>query len=167
MFKRKRSNKIATNEEGQSTIEFALSMLFMMGFVLFFVQLCFLFAYGNLVQYATFMAARAYLSASNDYDDQQRRAKDVIIRLLKKSAGQAGVDRYPFIAKGEGGTELPGLEFDAPQFNPKNGDSSWMQGVRYKFRGKLAVIPISPGKGIGGATVTLTSESFQIGRAHV
>ncbi|MCM2276613.1 MAG: pilus assembly protein [Oligoflexia bacterium] len=151
-------------EAGQSTIEFALALTLMMGFVLFFVQLSLLFAYGNLVHYATFMAARAYLAAGMSNEDQQRRAQDTIVRLLKKSQGEPGLEKYAFIAQGEGGSgEIPGLSLGpSPQYQPKNADLSWMQGVRYSFRGRVSMVPIgAPKNGNPNAnSVTLTSESW-------
>ena len=42
-------------------------MLFLlMAFLLFYVQLSLLMGYGNYIHYATFMAARAYLSPGPD-----------------------------------------------------------------------------------------------------
>lgn len=149
------------NEKGQSTVEFALAMGLMMGFILFFIQVCLIFSYGNLVHYATFMAARAYLAAGPEDDDQKERAKDVIIRLLKKSKGQPGLEKYPFIARGDGGDgDVPGLTIGpGSRFDPKDASLSWMQGVRYRFRGKVSLVPIGNGRGSANF-VTLTSESW-------
>lgn len=159
-----RKEKRLLNQHGQSTVEFALSILLMMGFVLFFVQLSFLFAYGNLVHYATFMAARSYLAAGDSPEEQTERAKSVIIQLLKRSAGMAGVEKYPFIAKGEGngGSNVPGLITlgDGPNFDPANSSLSWMQGVRYRFKGKLTSVPLGGGKEGSANFLTLTSESW-------
>lgn len=148
------------NRRGQSTIEFALTIALLMGFVLLFVQMAFLFAYGNLVQYATFMSARAYLSASQDPDDQIQRAKRVIIRLLKRSESNPGVERYHFVAKGIEGEEIPGMMYSPPPpYTPKDTSSSWMQGIRYKFRAVLPMVPLSSREG-GANILTLTSESW-------
>ncbi|MCM2322415.1 MAG: pilus assembly protein [Oligoflexia bacterium] len=143
-------------------MEFALSLLLMMGFVLFFVQLSLLFAYGNLVHYATFMAARAYQAAGMTDQDQVRRARDTIVRLLKKSQGEPGLEKYRFIAQGEGGDgDVSGLTLGpGPQFDPKNIDLSWMQGVRYSFRGKVSMVPIGAAGRPNSNSVTLTSESW-------
>jgi hypothetical protein len=149
------------DEQGQSTIEFALSVFLTVGFFLFVVQLSFLFAYGNLVHYATFMAARAQLAAGLNGDDQDRRAKETIILLLKKSVGQPGVEKYGFIAQGQGGgVDVPGYTPKGGSvYNPKKNDFSWMYGVRYKFRGKVTSIPIGSSDA-GVNYVTLTSESW-------
>jgi len=147
-------------ESGQSTIEFALTMTLLMGFVLFFVHLAFLFAYGNLVHYATFMSARAYLSAGEDPEGQVKRAQTVIIRLLKRSEVNPGVEKYQFVAKGVEGEEIPGMYYSpkAP-YDGKDRGFSWLQGIRYKFRATLPMIPLSTGNG-GANSLTLTSESW-------
>ena len=164
LFKRNFINS-TRNEVGQSTVEFALTLMLLLAFVFFFFQLTMVSAFGNFAHYATFMAARAYLSAGADRQDQRERAKDVIIKLLKKSAGQAGIDRFPSIAKGFRGSEIGGLDLDPPgQFNPTDRNFSWLEGVRYTFRSKLFLIPLAGlGRSEGGPAanfLTLTSESW-------
>jgi hypothetical protein len=157
----KKLNKRKLGEEGQSTLEFALTLIFLLGFSLFFIQASLVFAYGNYVHYATFMSARAYLSAGSDQNDQIARARSVIVRMLKKGEGQAGSDRWPQIAKGVGGSNPPGLQMDPPgQFNPSDYDYSWMEGVRYTFRSRLFVVPFGQSSGDSANSLTLTSESW-------
>jgi hypothetical protein len=156
--------KIASGESGQSTVEFALTLIMLMGFVMFYLQLSMVMAFGNYVHYATFMSARAYLSSGPDQPDQARRAQEVIVRMLKKSTSQSSVDRLPSIAKGVGGGDIAGYESAPPsQFSETNPDSSWMQGVRYTFKSRLFMIPMG-GSGSGGPnatnSVTLKSESW-------
>lgn len=158
------------DKSGQSTIEFVLTFILVIAFILFFFQLSMIFAFGNYVHYATFMSARAYMAAGGTEEDQRSRAKDVIVRMLKKSLGQSGVDKFPHIARGVGGGDPGGLNMNRPgQFNKGDPDFSWMEGVRYTFQGKLFLIPLgglnrvdsSPVPGQGPAnTVTLTSESW-------
>ena len=151
------------DKRGQSTVEFALTLMLLMGFTMFFIRLALVFAYGNYVHYATFMAARAYQAAGDSPDSQVERAKEIVIGMLKKSQHETGVEKWPIIAKGQGGTqEVPGLAFDASQFVHGNKDSSWMQGVRYTFRSRIFLIPLG-----GGAPrinplndLELTSESW-------
>jgi hypothetical protein len=142
---------------GQATVEFALTMILFFSFFLFFFQLTMTFAFGNFVHYATFMSARAYLSAGKDKDDQSKRARDVIVQMLKKSVGASGVDRLPFIGRGVGGTDPGGFEILNGQT-----DAPWMVGVRYTFKSKLMMIPMGGTGSSRGAvnSVTLTSESF-------
>jgi hypothetical protein len=159
-------------EAGQSTIEFALTLLMLMACILFFLQLSLVMAFGNYIHYATFMAARAYLSAGPSQADQTERAQAVIVRMLKRSEGQPGVDRFPGLAKGEGDGdgEVKGLAVKAPdQFDPV-GNSSWMQGVRYTFKSRLFLMPIGKSSGGGSGSsgskdtkknqMTLKSESW-------
>lgn len=147
------------SEEGQSTVEFAIILIFLMAFVLFFIQLSLVFAYGNYVHYATFMGARALLSSGPTTNDQIERSRAVMVRMLKKSEGQAGTDRWPGIAKGVGGGEIAGAEIGpGGQYAKGNPAFSWQQGVRYRFRSRLFWIPLG-----GDASVnelTLTSESW-------
>lgn len=158
--KREPARKRGT-EVGQSTVEFALTLILLMGFVLFFVQLSLTLAYGNYVHYATFMAARAYLGASADEADQEQRARDVLSRMLKRQ----GVDRFPSIAVGVGGEGgLKGAEIKRPaRYSEGDPDYSWLQGVRYTFRSRLFVLPFGGG-GIGSESransVNLSSESW-------
>ena len=151
------------DEAGQSTIEFALTLMLLMGFVLFYLQLTFVFAFGNYVHYATFMAARAYLAAGDSPDDQEERARQVIAETLKKR-NAAGIDRFPAMGTGVGGSDLPGLQLKPPrEYDETNKNLSWLQGVRYSFRSRLFMLPL------GGFrdkldpianSVTLTSESW-------
>jgi hypothetical protein len=145
-------------EEGQATVEFALVMLLMLGFILFYIQLSFIFAFGNFTHYATFMSARAFLSAGPDIQDQMERAQAVIKRTVKTGSG----DRFPSIAKGSGGGDPEGFETISTRGDR---DSSWMNGVRYTFKSRLFLLPMGKDGGAKGGKksvneVTLTSESW-------
>jgi hypothetical protein len=153
---------------GQSTIEFALTMILFLAFILFYFQMTMVLAFGSFVHYATFMGARAYLAGGKVQSDHSQRAQDYIILMLKKSIGQSGVDKFPGIARATGGTgELTGLSIDPPeQYNPTDVNWSWLQGIRYTFKAKLFLIPLA-GTGAAAnadlATVNaliLTSESW-------
>ncbi len=153
------------NKRGQSTVEFALTLIMMLSFLLFFFQLSMVFAFGNYVHYATFMSARAYLAAGSDPGDQKSRAREVIVRMLKKSVGQAGVDKFPSIARGIGGGDPGGFQVDSPtEYKPTDIHFSWMQGVRYTFRSKIFLIPLGRPRKKGTEnslnSITLTSESW-------
>ena len=140
------------SNEGQATVEFALTMVLLFAFILFYVQLSLIFAWGNYVHYATFMSARAFLSAGPSMQEQKSRAQDVIIQMLKEN-GAPGQDKLKIVAKGEGGnSEVLGLSIV----------SSWMNGVRYTFKSRLFLIPFAgAGKGKDSAnSLTLTSESW-------
>ena len=169
----KRKNK---NESGQSTTEFLLSLTLLLSFSMFFIQLCFLFAWGNYVHYATFMAARAFTAGGVDESDQIQRATDVITRMLKKK-NSPGADRMPSVAKGVaipgGADQALGLHVGAygggqngGGFNRDLKSYSWLEGVRYRFSGRLFLIPLGGGvvKNVAAKTskdnvLELTSES--------
>lgn len=152
--------RLIGEEDGQSTIEFALAVSMSIAFVFFFVHLSMLMAFGNFVHYATFMSARTLQSASESNEDQTERAREVAIRLLKKSIGQPGMDKYPFIARGEGGSDVPGLILGpASDFDRKEADLSWKEGVRYRFKTKIIPVPLTTGVGRDNE-LTLTSESW-------
>ena len=151
----------ARDQKGQSTVEFALTLILLMAFTMFFLRLSLVFGFANYVHYATFMSARAYLAARPDADNQQQVAKDVIIGMLKKP-GSGGVDRYPIIAKGEQGADIPGFAFNDPHYDPTDSSTVWMQGVRYRFRSRIFVMPLA---GLSAKTssqndLILTSESW-------
>lgn len=158
------------DEEGQSTIEFVLSSILAMGLVFFYVKLVLLFAYGNFVQYATFMSARALLSAGVSQDDQLNHAKNVLIRMVKKSESQPEQDRFDFIAKavtvGEGGETVPGALIGQGEIGQKgaSGDpfSSWQVGVRYAYQARIFSSALVRWMGAteSGGKVTLQSESW-------
>lgn len=167
---RGRLKEILKDQKGQSTVEFALTVILLLAFMLFYFQLSLVLSFGSYVQYATFMSARAYLSAGPSRADQVERAKYVIVQMLKKSQGQAGVDKFPWIARGFKGGDPAGFEVDPPgNYNPTDRDFSWLQGVRYTFKSRLFVIPLA-GTGSAGReeragmstinSLTLTSESW-------
>jgi hypothetical protein len=151
--------KALRDQAGQATIEFALTLILLMGFMLFFVQITFVFAWGNYVHYATFMSARAYLAAGPSLADQRERANAVAVRMLKKGGGAE--DRLPFVAKGEGQGPVKGLAV-GPGDQYADGDRglSWMDGVRYTFKSRLFMLPLGGGGDKTANSVTLTSESW-------
>jgi hypothetical protein len=153
--------------EGQSTVEFALTMTLFMGFTFFLLRVCLVFSFGNYVQYATFMAARSYLSAGKDVSDQEKRARFVLGYMLKRSAYQTRADKFPSIAKGFKGadSDFPGLDLGPGSlYREGSDDTLWMLGVRYTFTSKLFPIAIGKLKGAGSAEakgeIELTSESW-------
>lgn len=149
------------SEEGQTTIEFALTLILLLAFVLFFLQFALVSAWGNYVHYATFMSARAYLAAGPDPSDQEDRARNVILKTTKRGLGRGGMDRYPLIARGYGAGNPRGAEIGkGAQFNPDDPALSWMEGVRYTFRSKLFLLPFGKPSDRSVNSLTLTSESW-------
>ncbi len=156
---------LARDQQGQSTMEFALTLMLLMGFIMFFIQLALMLGFSNYVQYATFMSARAYLSAGETREDQEERATEVAVRMLKRGAGNAGTDRLPFLARGEGGDgDVTGLTIEAPEpYVLGERATGWLQGVRYTFRSRIFLIPLAGlNKRLNQAmnSVSLTSESW-------
>jgi hypothetical protein len=145
-------------EQGQSTLEFALTLLLLLSFVLGFIQLSLVFGYANFVHYATFMAARAQQSAGLNADDQFRRSRDVIVKLLKRAESQPNLDRWPTLGKAVGNGEIKGTQLaDDPRFSTDPA-TNWLQGVRYTFRSRLFMIPVGGDQSTN--EITLTSESW-------
>ena len=165
-----RRRQAGNGEAGQSTLEFVLTMILFVGFLLFFMKLSFFMAYGNLVQYATFLAARSYQASGPDENDQRDRAKLTLVRLLKKSEGETGTERFQAIAQGSGGGDPIGAQVGPDAlFDPADDANSWLQGVRYTFRSRLFVNllgdkPSPPQPGQPGAqspgVVSFISESW-------
>jgi hypothetical protein len=151
------------SESGQSTVEFALTMILISGFMFLFFQLSMVMGMSSYVQYATFMAARAYLAAGPTAQDQEERARIVIQQMLK-APGNPGQDRLPKIIKGDGGSDgnIVGLSFDTPQFDATSRNYSWMRGIRYDFKGRVFLMPIGKGAATktSASSLSLTSESF-------
>ena len=154
-------------ESGQSTLEFVLTLILLIGFVLFYTRFAYFLGYANLVQYATFMSARAYESGAASRDDQETAAENVIVALLKKGQGQRNTERFA-IARAENVGSPRGARIgNGANFVATDESFSWQQGVRYGFRGELFVslfgstptqASVAPGENPG--TVKLTSESW-------
>ncbi|RYZ73310.1 MAG: pilus assembly protein [Proteobacteria bacterium] len=141
-----------TNESGQAILEFVLSMFFLLSVLLFTIQLTLFLAFGNYIQYATFMAARAYQSAGLNANDQVTRAQNVLNRTVK----QGGQDRLAMVIKGQNPEIGPGSIF-----RRADQSLSWQEGVRYDFKGRLFIMPLGPVRIPSGAgEVDLTSEAW-------
>lgn len=162
----------AREEAGQATIEFALTLTFLLAAMFLVLQISLIYAYGNFAQYATFMAARTLLSAgAGTAADQDRRAIAALQALLKQDSG---TDRWPGIAstkslpEPESHPDLRGAEIwgsDSGQqgsygINVQSADYSWMQGVRYRFRSRLFLLPIGQNTVGGKGKLELVSESW-------
>lgn len=93
MKKRKR-------EEGQSTIEFLLSLMFVFGILFFFLKVAINMTNGYFIHYATFMASRAYLVFDNNSNTPEtvdgaagNKAKEVFQRYVPQaSSGEVSIN---------------------------------------------------------------------------
>lgn len=184
-MKLKRKKK---GESGQAIVEFlvVISVIFTLAFL--FVQVAWGIAYGHYVHYATYMAARAYLSGGETPSEQTEAAAGVLRKMLKRGGSE---DILPFLAKARRGDDrdasgpepVPGAMIGThPEAigHEKNRPYSWAEGVQYNYALNLFLLPISSmmvkdgqGKSIsGGPTdnptkavewkgkIPLTSDSF-------
>lgn len=136
-------------QSGQATIEFILASVFLLSFLLFGFRLAMVFGWASYIQYATFMSARALLSAGPSVNEQVTRAADTMKHMVKRG----GRDRFPVLAEGQNGDSggVTGLLIQ-PNRNPAaTDDSTWQIGVRYSFRSRLILVPGSSGNGRLGA----------------
>ena len=151
------------NQRGQTTIEFAMTLLFILAFSLFYFQLTLFMGVGNYIHYATFMSARAYLSAGST-DDQVSRAHTVLQKMLQINDGRGAfstVQRGLASQSCVGDSTLQGSCIGDGPNNPAVGDraSSWMRGVRYRFKGRLFVLPFAGATGTDETTSSLILQS--------
>ncbi len=118
--------------------------------------MCFVMAYGSYVQYATFMSARAYLSAGPTQEDQYNRASEVLSQMLRGRGG----DRFKMFGAGEGGgTEIPGASIgNHGDYIANKREFGWLEGVTYHFKSKL--LPIRLNREMRQETIELQSESW-------
>lgn len=156
-----------SKESGQSIIEFLLGLIIFLGGALFFIKLSMFISASNYVQYATFMAARAYKSSAATNEAQIARAMNLLARTVKRGGSK---DRFRGLLEGKlapnqvsasrvlGADVGPGQDYDA---NLRT--SSWQDGVRYHFRGRFSLGRLggSQGRGSGtGTEVLFTSEAW-------
>lgn len=154
--------RFSRSDDGQTTVEFALTLLMAMAVVFFYIQLCLVLAWSSYVQYATFMSARAYYAATKTPDDQQARAEEVLAKMVKRGSQSKSTDRIPFIARGEGDGDMKGAQIGPHEkFKADDRSFSWLEGVRYTFRSRIFMIPMGGSeKDSRVNSVTLTSESW-------
>lgn len=139
------------SESGQALLEFFLTLMLFLTLSFFFIQTSLVFGWSNYIQYATYMSARAYFAAGSDPGEQKQRAESVLHQMVKRNGG--GEERFPMLAR-----EISSVKGGAwpGYFNPTDRDLSWAEGVRYKFRSRLFVIPLP---GFDGK-VELTSDTW-------
>ena len=112
-------------------IEFLLGLMVMISFFFFYIRMCAVFAIGNYIHYATFMAARTLASSTVSADAQESNAQAIIDKML--------TGHFKSFITPVGGAKIgPGEIF---QNDPMQ--DSWNQGVSYEFKAKLAIYPWS------------------------
>jgi len=128
-------------------IEFILGMMITMSFFVFYLKLSAVFAVGNYIHYATFMAARAYSSSGAAPDEQQLRGEDVLKKMVKGRFKSVIKENASGIYVGEG-----------PFFQEDPKRNYWNQGATYSFNAKLSLYPWSSKN--QSIVMDLTSESW-------
>jgi hypothetical protein len=124
--------KRSLSNAGQSVIEFVLGLMIVISFLFFYVKIGAVFAVGNYIHYATFMAARAFSSSAPNPDDQEQRAREVMSRMV--------LGKFKSLIKPKGGEGVtvgagPYLEIDPKQL--------WNFGVTYAFTAQVGLYPWS------------------------
>lgn len=149
--------------KGQATVELIVTLFAFFAIFFMFVQLALGFAVANFYQYATFMAARAYLAGWLSPGDQKAAAT----RYLSAMVAPDGRERFGSIAKGVGGGdgELQGATIGASsrvhKADAQARSTGWEEGVTYAFRIKMHMAPLLPGIDTGpNSTVLLESQSW-------
>lgn len=164
------------DERGQAIVEFLIVISVILTLIFVFVQLAWAIAYGHYAHYATFMAARAYLSGGETKQDQIDGAVSVLNTMLKTASGQ---DILPFIAKARGGDErdTPGPEPVTGAFIGTHPEAqgkelsraySWAEGVQYNFGVNVFLLPLAgwikkegEGKNIQGGTALEPTKAIE------
>ncbi len=137
--------KMLKNDRGQSTIEFLMSIIFVVSIVFMFIGMGLNFSSGYLVQYATFMSSRAYLTA-----DKHFLAGDLSTSDSKaQSVARAAFEEFDI--------ESFGIHRDAcPVFNEPGSKKYEYVGVYCDWKTKITLLPV-----IGGnQTAHMRAESF-------
>jgi hypothetical protein len=135
--------RIHSSSQGQALIEFVLGLLVIFSFFFFFIRMCAIFAVANYIHYATFMAARAYSSASGNNADREERASEVLDRTVK--------GKFKSLIRAEAETVGRGDLYD-------DTENFWNQGVSYPFKAKLSLHPFTPKS--NAIVMDLVSESW-------
>ena len=137
-----------TKESGQSTIEFLLTFVFILGFIFFTLKVSFVYTNGYLVHYATYMASRAYMVVdigSNQPSGSDGSARERALEVFK---------RFP-LDKFIGGYDQ-NLKVNAPDNNGQSLDRNLYVGVYTDFSHKLGLSPFAGSQ----REVKFRSESF-------
>lgn len=155
------SRKPMRQESGQGTVELLLTLFAFFTIAFMYVQVGFGFGVANYIQYATFMSARAFLSAHKTEAEQRLAGQGVFEKMLVRN----GKDRFQGLANSSGDGSPAGFfagrgrEVQFANANARN--TAWEQGVTYKFDMKMYMMPLVRGAKRGEANrVTLVSESW-------
>ena len=149
-------------QQGQGTIEMVLTLFAFFTIFFMFVRLAMSFAVANYYQYVTYFAARAFLSGHPTTDARKQAALTVAEKMLKPG----GKERFAAMGQGTGDGDPPGLFIGkspnvVSREDQKARDNNWEQGVTYKFKVKMYMLPMVAGAKRGKANeVQLESQSW-------
>ena len=135
-------------ESGQSTIEFLLTFIFVLGFVFAALKLSFIYTNGYLVHYATFMASRAYMVVDNN-SNQPGGSDGVAFRAAREVFRRFPLDKFI------GGYDQ-NLKANHPDDAGQNFDRNLYVGIYTNFSQKFGLSPLTTGQ----REVRFRSESF-------
>lgn len=157
----KNTNIHHKKNRGQSTVEFLLTSILILGFAFLIIKVTLLYAYGSYVQYAVFMSSRAYYAGGLNKENQEERARNVLFQTIKKGVNNSGENRFGVVmgqGVGAGTPEGAIIGESEGHFVEGDRDFSWMEGVRYVFKSKLFILPLKVSSGLN--IIELTSESW-------
>jgi len=136
------------NNKGQSTVEFILSFVFAIGFIMFFIKLSIMYTNGYLVHYATYMSSRAYMVHDRDADDPSGGESEALLKA-REVFETFGLQNF-----------IPGFTNKIDASHPSSGgnslDRNILVGVYTNFSQFIPYPLLSAGK----FEVKLKSESF-------
>ncbi|NDF14280.1 pilus assembly protein [bacterium] len=125
--------KGVSSNAGQSVIEFVLGLMIVISFLFFYVKVSAVFAVGNYIHYATFMAARAFSSSAPKPEDQETRAREVMSKTV--------LGKFKSLIKPKEGD---GLSVGyGPYYREDPARQSWNTGVQFAFTSKVGLYPWS------------------------
>ncbi len=150
------------NQSGQSFVEFLTALLGFTTLFFLMVRLSLGMGVANYIQYATFMAARAYQSAHLTEAFQVEAANQYLEKFLFRN-GNNRFRNIIYTREGEG--DLAGVFVGkGPRVANATAQSwphNWQQGVKFTFSVKMHMIPVLPGAARGAANqVQLESQSW-------
>ncbi len=141
-------------EQGQTLIEFMLVIMVILTLLFVFIQLAWGLAWGHYVHYSTYMAARAYLSATEEQSEQREHAVETLRALIKRPDGIKDL-LAPVVSPrdddkrdiAEGDEPIPGAFIGIHPYTKDKRRTTrifaWAEGVQYNFEFRLFLLPFA------------------------
>jgi hypothetical protein len=139
-LKQYRSQK---KESGQAIMEFVLSLMIVISFFFFYVKMAAVFAVANYIHYATFMAARAYVSSAGTEELQRGNAEIVLTKMIgsRFKAIVTATDCDAGCPQNAMAGVKGGNVGQGPYAQESSYSNRWNQGVTYSYKAKLSLFP--------------------------